>query len=115
MPGVVIAAALFIVLAALGRGLPRAYAALALPRSGLLPGRRVGVEAINGTLRGADRLLYYWIGTTVEETIEMLACVIAIGAIAQVIADRWELSASRNPARRPGPTRSRRPRPGGPR
>ncbi len=96
VPGVIIAAALFIVLVTLGRGLPeRARRWLFLALVCYLVGA-IGVEAINGTLRGADRLLYYWIGTTAEETIEMLSCVVAIGAIAREIADRWELSASPN-------------------
>ena len=91
VPGVVIAAALFVVLVALGRGLPprtRRWLFLALV---CYLGGAVGVEAINGTQRGADRLISYWIGTTVEETVEMVACIIAIGAIAQVIADQWAL------------------------
>jgi hypothetical protein len=37
------------------------------------------------------------IGTTVEETIEMDACVIAIGVIARVIAERLQLFGSPNP------------------
>jgi hypothetical protein len=96
-PGVVIAAALFVVLVAVGRGLPgRARRWLLLALVCYLIGA-LGVEAINGTLRNADRLLYYLVGTTVEETIEMIACVIAIGAIARVIADQLEPSASPNP------------------
>ena len=96
MPGVVIAAALFIVLVTLGRGLPqRTRRWLFLALVCYLVGA-IGVEAINGTLRGADRLLYYWIGTTAEETVEMVSCIIAIGAIARVIADQWELSGSPN-------------------
>ena len=101
VPGVIIAAALFTVLVALGRGLPqRTRRWLFLALVCYLFGA-IGVEAINGTLRSADRLLYYWIGTTVEETIEMVSCIIAIGAIARVIADRWALRATEPGSDRP--------------
>jgi hypothetical protein len=92
VPGVLIAAALFTALIVLGRGLPeRARGWLLIALVFYLSGA-LGVEAINGTLRGDGELIYYWIGTTVEETIEMIACVMAIGAIARVVADRLELS-----------------------
>jgi hypothetical protein len=95
VPGVLIGAALFVVLVAVGRGLPRRtrrwlFVALVCYLAGAL-----GVEAINGTLRSADRLIYYWIGTTIEETVEMIACVIAIGAIATYIADRLNAASGR--------------------
>jgi hypothetical protein len=40
----------------------------------------IGMEAINGVLREGGRL-YYVMGSTVEETFEMTACILAIGAI----------------------------------
>lgn len=88
VPGVVIAAIGATVLVVVGRGLPggtrrRLLLALVLYLVGAL-----GVEAINGTLLDADRLIYYLVGTTVEETIEMSACVLAIGAIAAAVASR---------------------------
>ena len=98
VPGVIIAAGLFTVLVVLGRALPERARRWLFVALVCYLGGALGVEAINGTLRHADRLLYYWIGTTVEETIEMVACVIAIGAIARVIADRLQLFGSPNPA-----------------
>jgi hypothetical protein len=88
VPGVIVGAALFVVLVAVGRGLPRRTRRWLLLALVCYLAGALGVEAINGTLRSADRLIYYWIGTTVEETVEMVACVIAIGAIAGFITDR---------------------------
>jgi hypothetical protein len=90
VPGIVVATAMFVVLVAIGRALPQRV------RRGLLLalvcylGGAIGVEAINGTLRAPDRLVYYWIGTTIEETIEMVSCVLAIGVIARLIAERLD-------------------------
>lgn len=102
VPGVFIGAALATVLVVLGRGLPlptRHWLLLALVC--YLVGA-LGVEAINGTLRSADRLIYYWIGTTVEETVEMIACVVAVGAIARVVADQWARWVSERRSDHPG-------------
>ena len=99
VPGVVIATALFVVLVAIGRGLPQPT------RRGLLIalvcylGGAIGVEAVNDTLRGADRLIYDWVGTTIEETVEMVSCIIAIGIIARLLAERLDHAMGLNRAR----------------
>lgn len=95
VPGVVIGAALFVALVAVGRGLPRRTRRWLLLALICYLAGALGVEAINGTLRNADRLIYYWIGTTVEETVEMVSCVIAIGAIAGFIDDRMATATGR--------------------
>jgi hypothetical protein len=33
-------------------------------------------------------MLYYWVGTTVEESLEMAACILAIGAVINQITTR---------------------------
>jgi hypothetical protein len=87
IPGVVIAAAGFFLLVRVGRALPRpARGLLLLALSGYAAGA-IGVEAINGLLR-EGRWLYYYMGTTVEETLEMAACILAIGAIVNQITPR---------------------------
>jgi hypothetical protein len=90
IPGVVIATGLFVLLVSTGRALPQPV------RRGLLIalicylGGAIGIEAINGTLRAPELLTYYWIGTTVEETVEMVSCIVAIGVIARLIAERLD-------------------------
>jgi hypothetical protein len=80
IPGVVIAAAGSLLLVRVGRALPRpARGPLLLALTGYAAGA-IGVEALNGVLHEV-RMLYYWVGTTVEETLEMAACILAIGAI----------------------------------
>ena len=80
IPGVFIAAVGFLLLVRVGRALPRpARRLLLLALTGYAAGA-IGMEAINGVLRGGQRL-YYAMGTTVEETLEMAACILAIGAI----------------------------------
>jgi hypothetical protein len=49
----------------------------------------IGMEAINGVLHGKGRL-YYVMGSTVEETLEMAACILAIGAIVNQLTTRPE-------------------------
>jgi hypothetical protein len=90
VPGVLIAAALFTALVLLGRALPGRTRRWLLTALVCYLFGAVGVEAVNGTLRGEGELIYYWIGTIAEEAIEMVACIIAIGAIARVIADRLQ-------------------------
>ena len=80
IPGVFIAAGGFLLLVRLGRALPRpARRLLLLALTGYAAGA-IGMEAINGLLHGGERL-YYVMGSTVEETLEMAACILAIGAI----------------------------------
>ena len=87
IPGVVIAAAGFLLLVRVGRALPRpARGVLLLALTGYAAGA-IGVEAVNGGLHEI-RMLYYWVGTTVEETMEMVACILAIGAIINQITTR---------------------------
>jgi hypothetical protein len=62
-------------------------------------GGAIGVEAVNDTLRGADRLIYDWVGTTIEETVEMVSCIIAIGIIARRLAERLDHAMGLNRAR----------------
>jgi hypothetical protein len=87
VPGVVIAAAGFLLLVRLGRALPRPTRGLLLLALTGYAGGAIGVEALNGVLR-EGRILYYWIGTAVEEALEMAACIMAIGAIVNHIATR---------------------------
>jgi hypothetical protein len=88
IPGVFIAAAGFLLLVRVGRALPRpARRLLLLALTGYAAGA-IGVEAINGVLRGER--LYYVMGTTVEETLEMAACILAIGAIVNQLTTRPE-------------------------
>jgi hypothetical protein len=80
IPGVFIAAAGFILLVRVGRALPSpARRPLLLALMAYAAGA-IGVEAVNGLLREV-RWLYYVMGTTVEEALEMAACILAIGAI----------------------------------
>jgi hypothetical protein len=105
IPGVVIAAAGFLLLVRVGRALPRpARGLLLLALTGYAAGA-VGMEAINGVLRGG-RWLYYVMGTTVEETLEMAACILAIGAILNHLTTRSEATP---PTARPVGGRSESP------
>ena len=89
VPGVVIATAGFLLLVRVGRALPRPVRGSLLLALSAYAAGAIGVEAINGLLR-EGRLIYYWIGTTVEETLEMAACVFAIGAIVNHLTNRPE-------------------------
>jgi hypothetical protein len=87
IPGVVIAATGFFLLVRVGRALPPpARGVLLIALSGYAAGA-IGVETINGFLL-EGRWLYYAMGTTVEETLEMAACIVAIGAIINQITTR---------------------------
>jgi hypothetical protein len=80
IPGVFIAAAGFLLLVRVGRALPSPARRLLLLALTVYAVGAVGVEAVNGVLREV-RWLYYVMGTTVEEALEMAACILAIGAI----------------------------------
>jgi hypothetical protein len=87
IPGVVIAATGFLLLVRVGRALPRpARGLLLLALTGYAAGA-IGVEALNGVLHEI-RMLYYWVGTAVEETLEMASCILATGAIINQITAR---------------------------
>jgi hypothetical protein len=93
VPGVVIAAAGSLLLVRLGRALPRPTRGLLLLALTGYAGGAIGVEAINGVLR-EGRILYYWIGTAVEEALEMASCILAIGAIVNHLTTSLEPTSS---------------------
>lgn len=102
LPGVVIAAVGCLVLFRASRRLPvwtarRLGLALACYLSGA-----VGMEAVNGLFsdRWLDLPLVFAAGTTVEESLEMVACVLAITAIVDHLVERLGLE-RRAPAERP--------------
>jgi hypothetical protein len=107
IPGVVIAAVGFLLLVRVGRALPRpARRLLLLALTGYAAGA-IGMEAINGMLHGGQRLIYV-MGTTVEEILEMSACILAVGTIINQLttwAEATPLTA------RPGGGRSEPPGP----
>ena len=94
----VIAAAGFFLLVQVGRALPRPTRGLLLLALIGYAAGTIGVEAINGTL-DEGRRLYFWIGTTIEESLEMAACILAVGAIVNHLTTRPEATSH---AARPG-------------
>jgi hypothetical protein len=82
VPGVVIAGALAAVLLWAGRALPSATRWPLLLAMLCYGGGALGIEAINGMMRDADRRTLYIVGTTFEETVEMGACVLAVAVVA---------------------------------
>jgi hypothetical protein len=109
IPGVFIAAVGFLLLVRVGRVLPRpARRLLLLALTGYAAGA-IGMEAINGVLPGGQRLSYV-MGTTVEETLEMAACILAIGAIVNQLTTGAEATSV---TARPGAGRSESPGPPG--
>jgi hypothetical protein len=87
IPGVVIAAGGFVLLVRVGRALPRPARGPLLLALTVYAAGAIGVEALNGVLHEV-RMLYYWVGTTVEESLEMAACILAIGAVINQITTR---------------------------
>lgn len=69
------------VLVAVGRHLPRAVARRLAAALALYGGAALGLETLNGWLRQRQHDLAYTLGTMAEETIEMLACIVAVTAI----------------------------------
>ena len=89
IPGVFIAAAGSLLLVWMGSALPRpARGLLLLALAGYAAGA-LGMEAVNGLLR-EGRWMYFALGTTAEEVLEMMACVLAVGAIVNQLATRPE-------------------------
>lgn len=88
LPGVVIAAAGALVLARAARLLPPFTARrLGLALAVYLAGA-IGMEAVNGLFSGRwlDLELIFAVGTTLEESLEMLACILALTAIVDHLA-----------------------------
>lgn len=91
VPGVLIAAALAGLLLWVGRSLPPQTRWPLLLAMICFGAGALGVEAVNGVLRDADRSFYYLVGTTVEETIEMGACILAVAVIADHLCRQLDL------------------------
>ena len=89
IPGVFIAAARFLLLVRVGGALPSPARRLLLLALTVYAVGAIAVEAINGLLREV-RWLYYVMGTTVEEALEMAACILAIGAIVNQLTTQPE-------------------------
>jgi hypothetical protein len=87
LPGAIVAIIGGSILVATGRHLPamaRRRLALAL---GVYAASAVGVEAINGWSRDHGNDFLYTLGTLVEETGEMAACILAVTTIADFLVE----------------------------
>lgn len=82
VPGVAIAGGLAALLFRAGPGLPVATRRPLLLAMFCYGGGALGVEALNGVMRDPDRRIFYLVGTTIEETVEMGACILAVAVIA---------------------------------
>ena len=87
IPGIVIAATGSLLLVRVGRLLPRSTRGPLLLALTVYAAGAIGVEAANGVLRDV-RVLYYLTGTIVEELLEMVACILAVGTIVNHLTSR---------------------------
>jgi hypothetical protein len=85
---VVAAAATYLsMLIAVGRHLPRTTAASLAVALGAYGAGERGLEAVNGWIRRrSDDSPWYTLGTIVEESLEMGACILAVTAIVDTVA-----------------------------
>jgi hypothetical protein len=87
LPGTLLAGGATIVLVAVGRHLPRKTAASLAVALGAYAAGALGFEAVNGWIRrGSDDSPWYTLGTIVEESLEMGACILAVTAIVDTVA-----------------------------
>jgi hypothetical protein len=86
IPGTALAVAGSAVLVTAGRRLPPIARPRLAAALGLYGVSAVGLEAVNGWLREHDRDAAYTIGTVLEETGEMGACILAVTAILDAIS-----------------------------
>ncbi|MGQ0624080.1 MAG: hypothetical protein ACT4PP_05405 [Sporichthyaceae bacterium] len=103
LPGVVLAGAGAVILVRAGRHLPVFTARRLGLALGVFACGALGMEALNGLVSGRwlDLELLFAAGTTIEESLEMLACVLAVTAIVD------HLVGSTAPARDPEPASTR--------
>jgi hypothetical protein len=99
LAGAILAFAGAAILVTTGRHLPasaRNRLALAL---GIYGASAIGMEAVNGWSREHDHDTLYTLGTLIEETGEMGACILAVATIADVIIEQRAARHATTPAR----------------
>lgn len=88
VPGVVVGGAIVVVGMSVVRDLPAHVVTRLAAAIGLFLAGALGVESVNGWMRDRDLEYGYFLGTTLEETLEMGACLVAVNAAVSTLGRR---------------------------